>query len=204
MIAASLGFTMTELIELCTPRLRLRQWHPDDNEAFADLNADPRVMEFFPSCLDRAASNTLAARSKQLISERGWGFWAVEVMGGEKFIGFVGLHIPNPELPFSPCVEIGWRLAFTHWGKGYAPEAARAALQFGFAVLNLPEIVSFTAICNDRSRSVMTKLRMREDPETFEHPALPLGHPLREHCLYRLSKKDWLHNPYSIGRYPHP
>jgi RimJ/RimL family protein N-acetyltransferase len=190
---------MTELIELSTLRLRLRQWHPDDKEAFASLNADPRVMEFFPSCLECSASDAMAVRLQSLIAERGWGFWAVEVLGGEKFIGFVGLHVPSPELPFSPCIEIGWRLAFAHWGKGYASEAARAALQFGFEVLNLPEIVSFTAIGNDRSRSVMNKLRMREDPETFEHPALPIGHPLREHCLYRLSREDWLRNPVPDG-----
>lgn len=190
---------MAELIELPTKRLRLRQWNPEDKEAFARLNADLRVMEFFPSCLERSASDALAERIQSLISERGWGLWAVEVLGGEKFIGFVGLHIPSPELPFSPCVEIGWRLAFDHWGKGYAPEAARAALKFGFDVLNLSEIVSFTAICNARSRSVMGKLRMREDPETFEHPALPIGHLLREHCLYRLSREDWLRNPVPDG-----
>ncbi len=190
---------MTKLIELSTRRLRLRQWHPDDKEAFTSLNADPRVMEFFPSCLERSASDAMADRLQSLIALRGWGFWAVEVLEGKKFIGFVGLHIPSPELPFSPCVEIGWRLAFDHWGKGYAPEAARAALQFGFEVLDLHEIVSFTAICNARSRSVMGKLRMREDPETFEHPALPVGHPLREHCLYRLLREGWLRNPVPDG-----
>jgi RimJ/RimL family protein N-acetyltransferase len=190
---------MAESIELSTQRLRLRQWQPEDKEAFACLNSDPRVMEFFPSCLERSASDVMADRLQSLIADRGWGFWAVEVLGGEKFIGFVGLHIPSPELPFSPCVEIGWRLAFAHWGKGYAPEAARAALQFGFEGLNLSEIVSFTAICNARSRSVMAKLGMREDPATFEHPALPVGDPLREHCLYRLSQEDWLRNPVPDG-----
>ncbi|WP_404785325.1 GNAT family N-acetyltransferase [Altericista sp. CCNU0014] len=182
---------MTKPIELYTQRLRLRQWHPDDKEAFAGLNADPRVMEFFPGCLARAASDAMVERLQSLISERGWGLWAVEIMGTAKFAGFVGLHIPTAELPFSPCVEVGWRLAFEHWGKGYAPEAARAALQFGFEVLHLSEIVSFTALCNRRSRSVMVKLGMREDPKTFEHPSLPVGHPLREHCLYRLSQRDW-------------
>lgn len=183
---------MADPIALPTPRLRLRQWHPDDKEPFARLNADPRVMEFFPSCLERSDSDALAERIQSLILERGWGFWAVEVLGGERFIGFVGLHIPSPNLPFSPCVEIGWRLAFDHWGKGYAPEAARAALKFGFEALNLPEIVSFTSIRNERSRAVMHKLKMRPDPNPFEHPSLPVGHVLREHCLYRLRREDWL------------
>lgn len=184
---------MVDLAKLSTPRLLLRQWQPDDKEAFACLNADLRVMEFFPSCLDRAASDAMAERLQSLIADRGWGFWAVEIIGGAKFIGFVGLHIPTAELPFSPCVEIGWRLAFEHWGNGYATEAATAALQFGFESLNLPEIVSFTALQNNRSRSVMGKLNMRLDPNTFEHPSLPIGHALREHCLYRLSREDWCH-----------
>jgi RimJ/RimL family protein N-acetyltransferase len=183
---------MTEPIKLYTSRLRLRQWHPDDREPFAHLNADPRVMEFFPSCLDRCASDAMADRLQSLIAERGWGFWAVETLGGANFIGFVGLHIPTAELPFSPCVEVGWRLAFEHWGNGYATEAATAALQFGFETLNLLEIVSFTALQNNRSRSVMGKLHMRLDPNTFKHPSLPIGHALREHCLYRLSREDWL------------
>jgi RimJ/RimL family protein N-acetyltransferase len=183
---------MTELVELDTPRLRLRQWHPDDRIPFAHLNADPRVMECFPHCLDRVDSDALAKRLQSLIAERGWGFWAVEVVGVEPFIGFVGLHIPAAELPCSPCVEVGWRLAFKHWGNGYAPEAAKAALRFGFEVLNLPEIVSFTAVNNARSRAVMHKLNMHLEPHTFEHPSLPVGHSLREHCLYRLSRSDWM------------
>jgi RimJ/RimL family protein N-acetyltransferase len=149
-------------------------------------------MAFFPNCLPRPDSDALAERIQSLISQQGWGFWAVEVFGGEKFIGFVGLHIPSSELPFSPCVEIGWRLAFEHWGKGYAGEAAGAALQFGFESLNLPEIVSFTALQNKRSCAVMQKLRMRLEPNTFEHPHLPPGHALREHCLYRLIREDWV------------
>jgi RimJ/RimL family protein N-acetyltransferase len=179
-------------IMLSTKRLRLRQWHLDDKESFACLNADPRVMEFFPSCLERTDSDALAERIQSLISRQGWGFWAVEVLGGEKFIGFVGLHIPSPDLPFSPCVEIGWRLAFDHWGKGYATEAARATLGFGFQSLKLPEIVSFTAVHNERSRAVMHKLGMRLEPDPFEHPSVPVGHALRKHCLYRLAREDWL------------
>jgi RimJ/RimL family protein N-acetyltransferase len=93
-------------------------------------------MEFFPATLDRAASDAMADRCESLIAERGWGFWAAEVKRSGQFIGFVGLHIPSPELPFSPCVEIGWRLAFQHWGKGFASEAARGALCVGFELLN--------------------------------------------------------------------
>jgi RimJ/RimL family protein N-acetyltransferase len=183
---------MAELIEVETHRLRLRQWLPEDREPFSQLNVDPRVMEFFPSCLDRVTSDGMAERLQSLIAERGWGLWAVETREELQFIGFVGLHIPSPELPCSPCVEIGWRLAFEHWGKGYASEAAKAALEVGFGRLNLSEIVSFTAIANHRSRALMQKLNLREDPNPFEHPSLPVGHPLRTHCLYRLSRQDWL------------
>ena len=182
---------MPELIELETERLRLRQWIESDREPFARLNADPRVMEFFPSILDRAASDAMIDRLQTKIADRGWGFWAVELKQDNQFIGFVGLQIPRADFPFSPCVEIGWRLAFEYWGKGYATEAAEAALKVGFNRLELPEIVSFTAIENHRSRAVMERLGMNQAVETFEHPSLPVGHPLREHYLYRLSRERW-------------
>jgi RimJ/RimL family protein N-acetyltransferase len=181
---------MAELIELETERLRLRQWIELDREPFARLNADPRVMEFFPSILDRAASDAMIDRIQKLIIDQGWGLWAVESKQNKQFIGYVGLHIPTADLPFSPCVEIGWRLAFEYWGKGYATEAAQAALKVGFDRLKLPEIVSFTAIHNHRSSAVMKRLGMIRDAETFEHPSLPVEDPLREHCLYRLSQKS--------------
>ena len=182
---------MPELIELETERLRLRQWIESDREPFARLNADPRVMEFFPSILDRAASDAMIDRLQTKIADRGWGFWAVELKQDNQFIGFVGLQIPRADFPFSPCVEIGWRLAFEYWGKGYATEAAEAALKVGFNRLELPEIVSFTAIENHRSSAVMERLGMNQAVETFEHPSLPVGHPLREHYLYRLSRERW-------------
>jgi RimJ/RimL family protein N-acetyltransferase len=185
---------MAELIEFETERLRLRQWVESDREPFARLNADPRVMEFFPSVLDRAASDAGIDRAQAKIAERGWGFWAVESKQDRQFIGFVGLEIPTADLPFSPCVEIGWRLAFEYWGKGYATEAAKAALKVGFDRLKLPEIVSFTTIDNHRSSAVMERLGMNRDAETFEHSALPPGHSLREHCLYRLSREKWQSN----------
>jgi RimJ/RimL family protein N-acetyltransferase len=179
---------MPELIEFETERLRLRQWIESDREPFALLNADPRVMEFLPSILDRAASDAMIDRLQTKIADRGWGFWAVELKQDKQFIGFVGLEIPRADLPFSPCVEIGWRLAFEYWGKGYATEAAQAALKVVFEQLELSEIVSFTALSNHRSSAVMERLGMNREAETFEHPSLPIGHPLREHCLYRLSR----------------
>ena len=119
---------------------------------------------------------------------------AAEIKATGEFIGFVGLHIPSTTLPFSPCVEIGWRLARTYWGRGYATEAARAALQAGFERLALKEIVSFTAIGNRRSRAVMERLHMVRDEETFDHPDVPDESGLREHCLYRISRANWEKN----------
>jgi RimJ/RimL family protein N-acetyltransferase len=116
---------MADPIEFETERLFLRQWIPADREPFAALNADSRVMEFFHARLTRAESDSIADRCESLIRERGWGFWAAELKASHEFIGFVGLHTPSAELPFSPCVEIGWRLSFSHWGKGLASEAAR-------------------------------------------------------------------------------
>lgn len=183
------------IIEIDTPRLRLRQWRASDVVPFAAINADPRVMEFFPELMRPPESRAVARRIRDLIAERGWGLWAVEVRGGARFIGFVGLHVPAPELPCSPCVEIGWRLAPAHWGKGYATEAARGALEAGFARLGLDEIVSFTASLNLRSQAVMQRLGMRRDAHTFEHPAVPPGSALREHVLYRLRRDDWERQP---------
>jgi RimJ/RimL family protein N-acetyltransferase len=183
---------MTSLTILETDRLLLRQWQPADREPFAKLNADPRVMEFFPNMLSREASGAFADRIQALIEHQGWDLWAVEIKNTHQFIGYVGLHIPTYELPFNPCVEVGWRLAYEFWGKGYAPEAALMALKFGFESLNLAEIVSFTALSNVRSQRVMEKIGMQRSPETFQHPNVPTESTLREHCLYRLSRSDWL------------
>lgn len=178
-------------LEIVTPRLHLRQWRAADRAPFAALNADPRVMEHFPSTLDRAASDAIAERCEALIAERGWGFWAVERRDSGDFIGFVGLNVPTAALPFAPCVEIGWRLAHGAWGQGLASEAARAALTTGFETLGLVEIVSFTALSNRRSQAVMERLGMRRAAEDFDHPVLPEEHPLRRHCLYRLDADAW-------------
>ena len=175
---------MPRLIEPATARLHLRQWRSSDREPFAQLNADPRVMEFFPSTLTREQSDALADRCESFINDHGWGLWAVELKTEDSFIGFVGLNIPAAQLPFSPCVEIGWRLAFDYWGHGFATEAAEKALRVGFEVIELREIVSFTAVINRRSRAVMERLRMTQSAG-FEHPNVPVGNALREHCLYR-------------------
>jgi RimJ/RimL family protein N-acetyltransferase len=177
---------MSESPEYPTQRLRLRQWTATDREPFAALNADPRVMEFFPATLSREQSDAVAARIESNIAGRGFGLWALEKRAEGEFIGFVGLSVTPPALPFPPSVEIGWRLAFEHWGKGYATEAARQCLRVGFQLLGFSEIVSFTAVGNLRSRAVMERLGMRV-AGTFEHPLVPQASHLRRHCLYRLS-----------------
>ncbi len=179
-------------IEFETQRLLLRQWRAADREPFAALNADPVVMEYFPSPLTREESDATADRCERLIAERGWGAWATEIKATGEFIGFAGLHIPRDDLPISPCVEILWRLAKTRWHQGFATEAARGALHIGFEILRLPEIVSFTVPSNTPSRRVMERLGMRMDAATFEHPGIPDGHVLRAHCNYRLSRDSWL------------
>lgn len=174
-----------------TQRLCLRQWHRQDRQPFAALNADPKVMRYFPKCLNRQESDALAERCEILIRENGWGFWALEEQKTNNFIGFVGLHKPAAKLPFQPCIEIGWRLARPAWKQGFASEAARAALDFGFKILKLNEIVAFTAIRNEPSIAVMKRLKMERDNDLFKHPDLPAGSPLSKHCLYRLSKQSW-------------
>lgn len=174
---------------LRTERLLLRPWRDDDLEPFAALNANLSVMEHFPSPLCRVESDTLAARLAADLAERGFGYWAVEVPGVAPFIGFVGLGVPSFQAHFTPCVEVGWRLARQHWGRGYASEAARAALRFGFERAVSDEIVAFTTPGNLRSRRLMESLGMVRDPaDDFDHPLLEQGHPLRRHVLYRLRR----------------
>ena len=123
---------------------------------------------------------------------RGFGLWAVEVIGGAPFIGFIGLSVPSFDAPFMPCVELGYRLAFEHWSKGYAAEGSRAALEFGFTSLGLPEIVALTTASHERSRRVMERLGMhRSAADDFDHPNIASGHPLRRHVLYRLTAQEW-------------
>lgn len=182
---------MSELIEFETERLSLRQWRDADKAAFAAINADAIVMQYFPARLDRAQSDALLGEMQNHIGYNGWGVWAVEEKGTGTLLGGIGIQIPAPHMPVFPCVEIAWRMAANHWGKGFATEAAHGALRVGFDQLGLPEIVAFTSTINLRSRAVMQRLGMRDTGQTFEHPNIPEGHPLRKHCLYFLSRKQW-------------
>ncbi len=173
---------------LTTPRLGLRGWLEADLEPFAAMNADPVVMEHFPATLSRRQSDELVERVEAGFAENGFGLWALEVRETEEFIGFTGLAVPELEAHFMPAVEVGWRLARSAWGNGYATEAAREGLRFGFEEAGLSEIVSFTTPTNRRSRGVMERIGMSRDPrDDFDHPGLPPGHPQRPHVLYRLS-----------------
>jgi RimJ/RimL family protein N-acetyltransferase len=174
------------LTDLRTARLLLRRWTDADLPAFAALNADPRVMRYFAAPLERAASDHLVARIEAHFDAYGFGFWAVEAPGLADLIGMVGLAVVGFEAPFTPCVEIGWRLAQPFWGRGYASEAARRAVRFGFEEAGRSEIVAFTTRTNTPSRRVMERLGMTTDPaDDFDHPRLPRDHPLRHHVLYR-------------------
>ena len=146
-------------------------------------------MEYFPSVLDRAQSDALAERIEAGFVTHGHGLWAVEIPGEAEFIGFVGLAFHNFEAHFTPAVEVGWRLARNYWGRGFASEAARAAVDDGFDRVALKEIVSFTVPENKRSVRVMQRLGMTHDPaDDFDHPRMPPGHRLRRHVLYRLTR----------------
>jgi RimJ/RimL family protein N-acetyltransferase len=170
--------------------LWLRPWRADDLEPFAALNADPEVMEHFPSTLSREQTSETMARIAKHYDRHGYGVWAVQVPGEAPFIGYIGLAVPSFQASFTPCVEILWRLARPWWGQGFATEGARATLACGFERLGLSEIVSFTVPANTRSRRVMEKLGMRYT-EDFEHPRIEPGHPLRRHMLYRLARAEW-------------
>jgi RimJ/RimL family protein N-acetyltransferase len=161
----------------------------DDLDAYAALNADPVVMEYFPATLSPEQSRDELTRFDERFDERGYSLWAVEVPGAAAFVGFVGLNLTTWDAPFTPAVEVGWRLARAHWGRGYATEGARAAVRYGFDVVGLDEIVSFTTPANVRSWRVMERIGMTRDPAgDFDHPMVPVGHPLRRHVLYRVSR----------------
>jgi RimJ/RimL family protein N-acetyltransferase len=173
---------------LHTERLILRRWQPGDRMDFARIKCDPAVMEFYPAKLSIEESNHRIDRAEAHFNRNGFGPWAAELRETGEFIGYIGLLIPSFEATFTPCVEIGWRLAAEQWGRGLATEGARAALRYGFETLALKEIVSFTVPANLRSRRVMEKLGMTHDPrDDFDHPLLPADHPMRRHVLYRLA-----------------
>ena len=170
---------------LTTQRLVLRRWQDDDREPFAALNADPVVMRYFPGLLTREQSDLFVDATEESFEARGYGLWVVERDG--TFLGFTGLKAAQFEAPFTPAVEVAWRFAAHAWGNGYATEAARAAVADGFDRLGLDEIVSFTAVVNRPSWAVMERLGMQRSGE-FDHPAVPVGHELRRHVLYRLQR----------------
>jgi len=178
--------------ELHTQRLRLRAWRDEDLPIFAAMSADAEMNRYLLGPLTRQQSDALVARFIEHFQREGFGMWAVEAPSVAGFIGAVGLSVPRYAAPFTPCVEVGWRIAPEHWGKGFATEAAQAALAFGFKELELPEIVALTVPENARSRAVMVKLGMlRTAADDFDHPLVPAAHPLQRHVLYRLSKEDW-------------
>lgn len=182
---------------LRTERLILRDWRDEDLAPFAALNADPAVARMVMGPLDRARSDGLATRIRDGIAARGWGLWAVEIVGGDAFVGFTGLAPVAFEASFAPATEIGWRLARAAWGHGYATEAANAVLAHAFGPLGFEALVSFTAAINARSRRVMERIGMRHDPDgDFDHPAIAPDHELARHVLYRIAASD--------GRNPAP
>jgi RimJ/RimL family protein N-acetyltransferase len=175
---------------ISTARLVLREWRDTDLDGFAAMGVDARVMEFFPSLLDRATTASHMARYRAHFAEYGFGFLAVEVPGVADFIGICGMAWTRFEAPFTPCVEIGWRLAYDHWGHGYATEAAQGVRDYCFSTLRLDHIAAFTAVGNRRSRRVMEKIGMTYDASAdFDHPNVPAESPHRRHVLYRIGNR---------------
>ena len=172
-----------------TPRLILRQSLETDYSRFAEMSANPEVMRHFPKVLTRAESDVYIDKLKAIIEKQGGGFWAVELKQTQQLIGLVGLHDQPTQFSFSPCVEIGWRLDQAFWGKGYAKEAANAALDFAFNHLQPETVVFFTTLENLRSQALMQSLGMRKLAE-FQHPALTQDHRLSWHVLYGIQLSD--------------
>lgn len=178
-------------IEFDTPRLAFRVWSERHRAPFAEMNADPAVMKHFPAPLTVEQSNASVDFWLGQFAAQGWGGWAVELRETGEFAGFIGIWVPARALPFGPCVEIGWRLKRSAWGQGYATEGARECLRVGFERVGLEEIVSFTTLANLPSIAVMERIGMRNAGADFDHPALPQGHRLARHCLYRISRTRW-------------
>lgn len=174
-----------------TERLRMRPWQASDSTPFAAMNGDERVMEFFPSVINKEASDGIISRLQDHFNEYGWGFWAVELRATGEFIGFIGLLVPRKEIPAYPCVEVGWRLAPQFWHQGYATEGARASLDFAFDQLGLAYVVAFVVPENTPSRAVMHRLGMRDMNQPFIHPMMPEGSRYRTCCLYRIDREQW-------------
>lgn len=187
------GSAAMPLTELLTPRLRLRNWLAEDLPAFAAMNADARVMQFFPDTLNAQQSDALSGRIQAHIDEFGFGQWVLELHQQPGMIGVLGLQHVYFDTAFTPAIEIGWRLLPAYWHQGLACEAAQAALTFAFEQLDLPQVLAFTVPANLPSQALMQRLGMQRDPtEDFLHPLLPKDHPLRPHVLYRLNRERWL------------
>lgn len=170
----------------------LRPWEDPDRQPFAEMSADPSVMEYLLPLTPGKATDAWIDRQLAHLATHGYCFWAVEAKEDGAFVGAVGLLRVSYEAHFTPAVEVGWRIARAFWGRGYAPEAAAAAIQFGFETLQLPEVVANTAPNNQKSRRVMAKLGMVHDAAgDFDHPRMPEGHPLRRQVLYRLTRDRW-------------
>ena len=178
---------------ITSQRLLLRTWRETDVAPFAQLNSDPEVMAHFPSTFDERKTLEMLERIKAHFDQYGFGFYALERREDARFLGFVGLQCVPFEAPFTPAVEIGWRLAREFWGAGYASEAARAVLRYAFEVEDIPEVVSFTVPANTRSTAVMRRIGLTRAPAgDFIHPTLGPDHRLARHVLYRLGKSTWL------------
>ncbi|MGH8950517.1 MAG: GNAT family N-acetyltransferase [Acidimicrobiia bacterium] len=181
-----------------TERLILRRWRERDRDEFAALNADPEVMEHFPNVLTTEESDQMLRRIDRQFEEFGFGLWAVDIKWAKKFIGFCGLAVPTFQTPFTPAVEIGWRFAKDQWGSGYATEAAKAVLDFGFEQADLEQILSWTIPANERSQRVMQRLGMKRAPDLdFDHPRFLHVERLRRHVVYRITREEW-----AAGRIP--
>lgn len=175
-------------VHLETDRLILREWIDEARKPFAQMNADPMVMEYMPRRLDEGASDKLVDRFSQHFKKHGYGLYVAESKDTKEFMGFVGLSNVELEVPFAPAVEIAWRLSYEFWGQGYASEAAKSVLKHGLGKLKIPEIVAFTVYDNTRSIAVIEKLGLERDPKgDFDYPRLPKGHPLAKHVLFRIA-----------------
>ena len=184
---------MSNSYQLETARVVLRQWRSEDYAEFASMNADPDVMRYFPSLLSRKESDALTKKIDNLIAKKGWGFWVAQRKSDNAFIGLVGLNQAD-DLPVANCMEVGWRLAKAYWGKGYATEAATAALYFAFSILEQDQVAAFTTIENSPSRNVMSRLGMENREENFLHPRVSESTGPKEHVYYEISREKFYRN----------
>ncbi|PCI77252.1 MAG: GNAT family N-acetyltransferase [SAR86 cluster bacterium] len=184
---------MGNIYRLETARVVLRQWQSEDYAEFANMNADPDVMRYFPSLLSREESDTLTKKFDNLVIEKGWGFWVAERKSDSAFMGLVGLNQAD-DLPVTSCVEVGWRLAKAYWGRGYATETAAASLHFAFSILEQDRVAAFTTLANSRSREVMSRLGMKDRQENFLHPRVSQSSGLKEHVYYQISRERFYRN----------